>query len=63
MKKIIYKISVFSQCNFNAQSPDILLDFTIFDHVFNIKERFSNFKKIFKDQSLLYSSNVIFIKR
>ncbi len=61
-KKIMYKVSALFQFDLNAQSPYILLESAAFVHVFNIKEKFSNFKKVLKGQSLLFGTNVISIK-
>ncbi len=62
MKKVMYRVSALSQFDLNARSPDRLLDFAAFVHVFNIKERFSNFKRALKSQGLLCGSNVISIE-
>lgn len=59
MKKIIFRISTLSQFNLNTQFFITLLDFATFVYVFNRKKRFSNFKRVFKGQGLLYSSNII----
>lgn len=59
----MYRVSVFSQFDFNARSSVTLLDSATFVHIFNIKKRFSNFKKAFKDQGSLCGSNIISIKR
>ncbi len=59
MKNIIYRVSALSQFDLNPQSPDILLDSATSVHVFNIKERFLNFKRAIKGQGFLCSSNVI----
>lgn len=63
MKKVIYKLSAFYKFYFNTWSLITLLDFATFIHIFNIKERLSNFKKALKGQCLLYSSNVTFIEK
>ncbi len=62
MKKVMYRVSAFSQFNLNARSPDTLLDSAASVYVFNIKKRFSNFNRALKSQSLLCGSNVIFIE-
>ncbi len=61
-KKVMYRVSVLSQFDLNARSPDILLDSATSVHIFNIKEKFSNFKKALKGQGLLCGSNVISIE-
>ncbi len=61
-KKIIYRVSAFSQFDVNAQSPDTLLDSAASVHVFNIKEKFLNFKRALKSQGFLWGSNLIFIE-
>ena len=48
MRKIIYRVSDLFQFDLNAWSSVTLLDSAAFVHVFNIKKRFSNFKKAFK---------------
>ena len=63
MKKVMYRVLAFSQFILNGQSPNTLLDSVASVHVFNIKERFLNFKRALKGQGLLYGSNVILIKR
>ncbi len=62
MKKVMYRVSVFPQFDLNSRFSDTLLDSATSVHVFNIKERFSNFKKALKGQGLLCSGNVISIK-
>ena len=62
IKKVMYKVWTFSQFDLNARSSLILLDFATSVHVFNIKERFSNFKRAFKGHGLLCSSNIISIE-
>ena len=61
MKKLMYIGSAFSQFDLNTRSPDTLLDSAASVHFFNIKERFSNFKKAPKGQSLLCGRKVISI--
>ncbi len=61
-QKLMYRVSAFSQFDLNARSHNKLLDFAASVHVFNIKEKFSNFKRALKGQSLLWSRNVIFIE-
>ncbi len=58
----MYRVSALSQFNPNTLSPVILLDSAASVHVFNIKERFSNFKKGLNGQSLLWGSKIISIK-
>ncbi len=62
MKNIMYRVSVLSQFDLSARSPDTLLDSAASVHVFNIKEIFSNFKRALKGQGLLYGSKVISIE-
>lgn len=62
MKKVIYKVSAFSQFNLNTQSYVTLFDSAACAHVFNIKERFLNFKREVKGQALLCNSNIISIE-
>ncbi len=58
----MYRVSAFSQFDLNARSPDKLPDSAASVHVLNVKEKFSNFKRRLKGQSLLFGSNVISIK-
>ena len=62
IKKVMYRVSAFSQFDLNARFSVTLLDFAASVHVFNMKERFSNFKKVLKGQSLLCGSDLISIK-
>ena len=62
MKKIMYRVSVISQFDLNARSLDTPLDSAASVYVFNIKRRFSNFKRALKNQDLLCGSNVISIE-
>lgn len=62
IKKIIYKVSALFPFDLNAWFFIILLNFTIFVPVFNIKKRFSNFKKSLKSQNPLYNNNIMSIK-
>ena len=62
MNKVMYRVSALSQFDVNAQSPDTLLDSATSVHVFNIKERFSNFKRAIKGQGLLCDSHMISIE-
>lgn len=59
MKKVLYRVSALSRFDLNAQSPDTLPDSAASVHVFNSKDRFSNFKRAPAGQGLLYGSNVI----
>ncbi len=58
----MYRVSALSQFDLNSQSPDKLFDSAASVHVFNTKEKFSNFKRALKDQSFLCGSNVISIE-
>ncbi len=58
----MYRVSALSQFDFNARSLDTLLDSAASVHVFNTKEKFSNFKRALKSQGLLCGSNVISIE-
>ncbi len=60
-KKIMYRVSALPQFDLNSWFSNILLDSAASVHVFNIKEKFSNFNRALKDQSLLCGSNVISI--
>ncbi len=62
MKKVIDKVSALFQFDLITRSHDKLLDSTASVYVFNIKERFSNFKRVLKGQGPLCGSNVISIK-
>lgn len=48
IKKVLYRVSAFSQFDLNTQFSETLLDSATFVYVFNIKERFSNFKRALK---------------
>ncbi len=58
----MYRVSAFSQFDLNTRSPETLSDSAASVHVFNVKEKFSNFKRALKGQRLLFGSNVISIK-
>ncbi len=58
----MYRVSAISQFDRNARSPDTLLDSAASVHVFNIKEKFSNFKRALNGQGLLCGSSVISIE-
>ena len=58
----MYRVSALSQFDLNARSSVTLLDSAASVHVFNIKERFSNFKRALKGQGLLCGCNVISIE-
>ncbi len=60
MKKVMYRVSAFSQFDLNAWSPDTLLDFTAFVHVFNIKERFSISRKQLRVKAS-YAATTLFL--
>ncbi len=62
MKKVMYRVLTFSQFDLNTRSSNTLLNSAASVHVFNIKERFLNFKRALKGQSLLYGSNLISIE-
>ncbi len=62
MKKVIYRVSAFSEFDLNSWSPNTLLDSAASVHFFNIKERFSNFKRAIKGQGLLFGSKFIAIE-
>ncbi len=62
MKKVMYRVSALSQFDHNSGSLDTLLDSAPSVYVLNIKERFSNFKRVIKGQRLLCGSNVISIE-
>ncbi len=55
-------MSALSQLDLNARSSDTLLDSAASVHVFNIKEKFPNFKRALKGQGLLCGSNLISIE-
>ncbi len=61
-EKVMDKVSTLSQFDLNPRSSYTLMDSAASVHVFNIKERFSNFKRALKGQGLLCGSNVISIK-
>ncbi len=58
----MYKMSVLSQFDLNARFPDTLLDSAASVHVFNIKEKFSNFRRALKSQGHLCDSNIMSIE-
>ncbi len=61
-KMVMYRVSALSQFDLNTWSPNTLLDSVASIHVFNMKDKFSNFKRALKGQSLLCGSNVISIE-
>ncbi len=61
-KKVMYRVSAFSQFDLNVRFSDTLLDSASSVHVFTIKEKFSNFKRALKGQGMLCDSNVISIE-
>ncbi len=58
----MYRVSAFSQFDLNIRSADTQLDLAASVHVFNTKEKFSNFKRALKSQGLLFGSNIISIE-
>ncbi len=61
-KKVMYGVLALSQFDVNVRSPNKPLYSAASVHVFNIKGKFSNFKRALKDQGLLCGSNVMSIE-
>lgn len=59
MKKVVGRVSALSQFDLNIHTPDTLLDSAASVHVFNKKEKFSNFRRALRGQGLLCDNDVI----
>lgn len=60
--KIIYKVLAFSQFDLNTKFFVTLFDSAIFVHIFNLKKRFLNFKKVLKGQCLFVVATLFLLK-
>lgn len=59
-KKVVYRVSSLSQFDLNrTRPPGTLLDSAASVHVFNTKEKFSNFRRSLRGQGLLCGNDVI----